>query len=125
MNLKISFECNGGSEIAEIATDGSSYLNIPKNPIKEGYKFAGWYWDNNTFNKPFTGNSLKEQPIENDIIVYAKWISDINEFTMTFETNGGDRISPITQHYNKNIALQIPTRNGYTFDGWYFDDNNF
>lgn len=51
--------------------DGSNTITIPDNPTKEGYIFYGWFWDNGTFEIPFTANSLLDIPIENDLTVYA------------------------------------------------------
>ena len=55
-------------------------------------------------------------PAEN-ITVKAQW--EINQYTITFDTNGGSEIAPITQEYGTEItAPENPTRKGYTFKGW-------
>ena len=55
-------------------------------------------------------------PAEN-ITVKAQW--EINQYTITFDTNGGSEIAPITQDYGTEItAPDNPTRKGYTFRGW-------
>lgn len=55
-------------------------------------------------------------PAEN-ITVKAQW--KINQYTITFDTNGGSDIAPITQDYGTEItAPDNPTRKGYTFKGW-------
>ena len=55
-------------------------------------------------------------PAEN-ITVKAQW--EINQYTITFDTNGGSEIAPITQDYGTKItAPDNPTRKGYTFKGW-------
>ena len=55
-------------------------------------------------------------PAEN-ITVKAQW--KINQYTITFDTNGGSEIAPITQDYGTEItAPDNPTRKGYTFKGW-------
>ena len=46
---------------------------MPENPTKEGYTFDGWYWDEGSWEKPFTANSLLDAPIQQSISVYAKW----------------------------------------------------
>ncbi|MDD4212874.1 MAG: leucine-rich repeat protein [Bacilli bacterium] len=76
VEFTIYFDSNGGSEVTSIKTGGSSAIIIPVNPTKDGYYFAGWYWDNNSFNRPFTANSLLEEPISNNMTVYAKWSSN-------------------------------------------------
>ena len=44
-------------------------------------------------------------------------------YTLTFETNGGDKLSPVSGSYNALIDLSkyTPTRSGYAFTGWYSD----
>ena len=49
--------------------------------------------------------------------ITAQW--EINQYTITFDTNGGSEIAPITQDYGTEItAPDNPTRKGYTFRGW-------
>ena len=49
--------------------------------------------------------------------VTAQW--EINQYTITFDTNGGSEIAPITQDYGTVItAPEAPEREGYTFIGW-------
>lgn len=46
----------------------------------------------------------------------------ISNCTISFESNGGTRSSSITVAYNSYVnSLPTPTRDGYTFDGWYYD----
>ena len=48
--------------------------------------------------------------------VTAQW--EINQYTITFDTNGGSEIAPITQDYGTAITAPAdPTREGYTFIG--------
>ena len=55
-------------------------------------------------------------PAEN-MTVTAQW--EINQYTITFDTNGGSEIAPITQDYGTVITAPAnPTREGYTFIGW-------
>ena len=51
-------------------------------------------------------------PAEN-MTVKAQW--EINQYTISFDTNGGSEIAPITQDYGTNITAPAdPTRKGYT-----------
>mgnify|MGYP004498771875 CR=1 FL=1 len=51
------------------------------------------------------------------LTLYPVW--NTNKYTITFDTNGGSEIAPITQDYGTNItAPAAPTREGYTFIGW-------
>ena len=51
------------------------------------------------------------------LTLYPVW--NTNKYTITFDTNGGSEIAPITQDYGTEIAAPAnPTRKGYTFKGW-------
>ena len=101
----ITFDTNGGSEIAPITQDYGTKITAPANPTRKGYTFKGW-----------DKEIPKTMPAEN-ITVKAQW--EINQYTITFDTNGGSEIVPITQDYGTKItAPDNPTRKGYTFKGW-------
>ena len=101
----ITFDTNGGSEIAPITQDYGTEITAPDNPTRKGYTFKGW-----------DKEIPKTMPAEN-ITVKAQW--EINQYTITFDTNGGSDIAPITQAYGTEItAPDNPTRKGYTFKGW-------
>ena len=101
----ITFDTNGGSEIAPITQDYGTKITAPDNPTRKGYTFKGW-----------DKEIPKTMPAEN-ITVKAQW--EINQYTITFDTNGGSEIAPITQDYGTEItAPDNPTRKGYTFKGW-------
>ena len=49
--------------------------------------------------------------------ITALWT--INQYTITFDTDGGSTIDPITQNYNTAIVAPAdPTKTGYRFAGW-------
>ena len=101
----ITFDTNGGSEIAPITQDYGTEITAPDNPTRKGYTFKGW-----------DKEIPKTMPAEN-ITVKAQW--EINQYTITFDTNGGSEIAPITQDYGTKITTpDNPTRKGYTFKGW-------
>ena len=45
-------------------------------------------------------------------------------FWVTFNTDGGDYVAPQFRMEALNLSTVTPTRNGYTFDGWYDADDN-
>ena len=101
----ITFDTNGGSEIAPITQDYGTEITAPDNPTRKGYTFKGW------------DKEIPETMPAENITVTAQW--EINRYTITFDTAGGSDIAPITQDYGTNITAPAdPTREGYTFIGW-------
>ena len=101
----LTFDTNGGSTIAPITQDYGTAITTPADPTKTGYTFAGW-----------TPAIPTTMPAEN-MTIKAKWT--VNQYTLTFDTNGGSTIAPITQDYGTAITAPAdPTKTGYTFAGW-------
>ncbi len=101
----ITFDTDGGSNVDSITQDYGSAVVKPLDPTKTGYTFAGW-------DKTIPAT----MPAEN-ITIKAKW--NINQYTITFDTDGGSVVSPITQDYGTRIDKPSdPTREGYTFMVW-------
>ena len=101
----ITFDTAGGSEIAPITQDYGTAIVAPADPTREGYTFIGWDME-----------IPETMPAEN-MTITAQW--EINQYTITFDTNGGSEIAPITQEYGTHITAPTdPTREGYTFIGW-------
>ena len=101
----LTFDTNGGSTIAPITQDYGTAITAPADPTKTGYTFAGW-----------TPAIPTTMPAEN-MTIKAQWT--VNQYTLTFDTNGGSAIAPITQDYGTAITAPAdPTKTGYTFAGW-------
>lgn len=101
----ITFDTNGGSKIDPITQDYGTAITAPADPTREGYTFIGW-------DKAIPATMPAE-----DLTVTAQW--RINQYTITFDTDGGSAIAPITQDYGTQITAPAdPTREGYTFIGW-------
>ena len=107
---------------ATVETNGEEVIKMPEDPDKEGYVFEGWYWDEGTWEKAFTANSLLDAPLSSNMRVYAKFIvPHEHEYATTVITpsceNEGytiykcacgeqytDDIVPATGHtYNKKV----------------------
>ena len=112
------FNANGGTvDVAskELAY-GAEYGELPV-ATRDGYTFLGWF-------STATGG---EQIISDTIVtinyvetLYAHW-SDIEKYTIKFNAGLGSVCDPITAVYGTEIAMPVPTRFGYSFTGWYYD----
>ena len=101
----ITFDTDGGSEIAPITADYASAVTAPANPTKTGYTFLGW------------DKEIPTTMPAQDMTIKARW--QINRYTITFDTDGGSEIAPITQDYATAVTAPAnPTKTGYTFMGW-------
>lgn len=111
----IHFQSNGGSFVNSITQNYGSTVTAPSNPTRQGYTFAGWYSDGE-LTSPYTFTTM---PAENRVL-YAKWT--INQYTITFNSNGGTSVTSKTQAYMSSVTEpSSPTRTGYTFIGWFYD----
>lgn len=101
----ITFDTDGGSAIDPITQGYGTTIKAPTAPTKTGYTFAGW-------DRAIPAT----MPAEN-MTIKANWT--VNQYTITFDTDGGSTVAPITQDYGTAItAPEAPTKIGYTFAGW-------
>ena len=103
---------DGDSEYAKQVLPSGTLATRPDTPATTpGYTFGGW-------NKADgTAWDYASDKVTDNITLYAKWAA--NTYTITFDTNGGSEIAPITQDYGTVItAPEAPEREGYTFIGW-------
>ena len=106
---QVSFVSNGGTPVEPIVT--SKIEDEPKT-TREGYTFLGWYFD-----ETFSSKASFPLEITEDITLYAKW--EKNAYNVHFELDGGSGVSDLKT--DRIEAEPIPTKEGYTFLGWYFD----
>ena len=93
----------------------SKFAELVPEPIKENHTFAGWY----NGDKKFDFTTVPT----GDVTLTAKW--DINKYTVKFVSDHGSFADQTIEH-GKLIdtgKLTIPEVEGYTFDGWYAEDN--
>ena len=111
------YNLNGGTNNSK---NPSTYTTdaevILYDPTRQGYTFKGWYYDYSFTNEvpmPFIA------PISNTT-VYAKWA--VNTYNISYVDAGVNNPNPTTYTYGSSVSLKSLSRTGYTFGGWYLDD---
>lgn len=75
------------------------------------------------FTYTFTGWMPEVSEVTGDAIYTATYTETTNKYTVTYNSNGGTEVKPETVTYgNKATKPADPTKNGYTFAGWYTEE---
>lgn len=113
----VTFNSNGGtvSTKSKNVTIGKTYGTLPT-PTRTGYEFDGWYTQETGGTKVTATTSVGTNP---PTTLYAHWIG--KKYTVTLDANGGtvSMASRTATYGSEYPALPAPTREGYSFDGWY------
>jgi len=108
----ITFNSNGGSEVAFISAAYDTEFIKPSEPTKEGHQFLGWYRDSE-----FTQYYVLEKMPNENITLYAKWV--INHYTVEFLDFDHTVLKEMEVTHGENaIAPNDPSRSGFVFSGW-------
>ena len=119
VNYTVTFNTDGGSQIASVQVMNGKQVAMPAIPEKDGYVFTGWYADAACktayqFNKAITG----------DTTIYAGWIMKetgrveyVAHFDLGYE--GAEELADMTTINGKLFGMPTPARDGYTFAGWF------
>lgn len=116
--LEATFTADGTTFAPAQTIDRGEKFEEPAEPSKENHTFAGWYNGDEKFD--FDADTTKAPNVLN---LVAKW--DINKYTVQFVSDYGSFADQTVEH-GKPIdtgKLTIPEVDGYTFDGWYAEDN--
>ena len=115
-----------GSIVMRIQTNDKGVCSMPESPVRDGYVFGGWYYDNTCthavdFSQPLLSDA------SNFVVLFAKWTeAPSNVLDVTYSANGGQFADGnnvmLGQTDSNGIARQplAPTRDGYVFAGWYY-----
>ena len=103
----ITFNSNGGSDVASITQDYGTEVTAPAAPTREGYTFTGW------------DPAVPETMPAEDMTCVAQW--EINQYTITATADpveGGNITGAGEYEYGTEITLSATANEGYDFVNW-------
>ncbi len=136
--IPVTYVANGGQfadgqEVQQGLTDSEGYMRQPLTPTREGYTFAGWYWVSSLDGLTDEQKDLNKVDFSKPVTkphatMYAQWVKNAeqNEIHVLYMANGGqfadgnDTMMGMTDSEGVMRQPAAPTREGYTFDGWYW-----
>ncbi|MBQ8372396.1 MAG: InlB B-repeat-containing protein [Clostridia bacterium] len=112
----VTFDTGDGSKVESQTLAYNGTATKPKNPTLTGYTFGGWYTDEE-YTEPFDFTTT----VISDITLHAKWAKI--EYTVSFVTDGGTPIAPITTSITEEYKISEPitVKQYYALAGWYKD----
>ena len=99
----VTFNANGGEGGTSGKQDYGTAIAAPT-VTREGYTFKGW------------DREVAATVPAGDVTYTAQW--EVNQYTVTFNANGGVGGRSVTQDYGTKLSAPVVTRTGYTFAGW-------
>ena len=116
--LEAAFDPDNGENISTQTIDRGEKFKEPAKPSKENHTFAGWYNGDEKFD--FDADTTNAPNVLN---LVAKW--DINQYTVQFVSDYGSFADQTIEHGKpiKTDELTPPIVEGFTFDGWYTDED--
>lgn len=102
----------------EVLISPNNVVSPLDDPVRDGYRFLGWYLDDELFDF--------DTPITEDITLVAKWEKiDYEEYEVKFIVDGEIVHSEIVDEGLSISMPDSPTKEGYQFLGWYYQDELF
>ncbi|KRF10253.1 hypothetical protein ASG89_01590 [Paenibacillus sp. Soil766] len=115
--VNVTFDSQGGSTVANvIGVSVGTKLAKPADPTRVNYLFAGWYKDESYA----TLWNFVIDKVKTAMTLYAKWTA---LYQVTFDSQGGSAVAGVTGVIDGTTVMKPanPTRDGYSFAGWYMD----
>lgn len=103
-------------EYAVVEAVSDREIEMPENPVKQGYEFVGWFMSNELESDTFSNLTVNK-----NVKVYARFTP--KTYTVALNADGGEcSQTSLSVVYGETFELPEPTKNGYAFLGWF--DNN-
>ena len=118
--VTVTFDSKGGTAVPPQSKVCGEKVAAPTGVTKAGYTLEGWYTDEQL--TPTNKWNFDNSTVTEDITLYAKWTED--SYTVTFDAKGGSPTPPSqSKHYGDRVEEPSGvTRDGYTLEGWYTDE---
>lgn len=117
-NVSFSYPNNTYYLIPDQSVPHGAFVVEPEGttPVREGRHLIGWFADAE-LTQPYDFAT----PVTGDLTLYSNW--ELNEYTVTFHTNGGTEVAAQTVQYGKYPVKPVnPKKEGFTFAGWFLDE---
>lgn len=121
----VNFNTDGGNSVSNQIINKDGTITKPQDPVRDGYKFLGWYSNNVLFdfNTPITKNleliAKWEKAKDNSTTGTTTTTTEAKKYTVKFDSNGGSKVSSKEVTSGSKVSKPSnPTRTGYKFGGW-------
>lgn len=112
----VTFDSNGGSEVASQQVEEGGTATEPEDPELDGYVFGGWYSDS-SLETSYDFSTA----VTSDITLYAGWTQETVTVTFDLNYDGAESFTVEVVVGESAERPDDPERDGYTFMGWYSD----
>lgn len=114
LTYKVNFETFTKEKIKDQILKANEKVVKPKELVREGYKFGGWYKE-----KELKNLYDFNLGVNSDFTLYAKWVKE-EKVTVKFVTNGAKPIEDqVINKGTKALKPKDPIKAGYRFEGWF------
>lgn len=113
--VTLTFDPQNGETATSLPGVYGEAITFPQDPKNTDWAFTGWFTDSDCKNA-FTATTF---PAKNTTL-YAGWKA-AKQVTVTFETNGGSAVAPLTGSAGSPMTVTTPTKEGFYFSGWFKD----
>lgn len=113
--VTVEYDANGGELSGDrfVNANYGDFLEKPADPIRKGYIFEGWMYENAEFDFSI--------PATYNMTLTASWVP--KTVNVTFVLNNEENNYSTTVTTGEKLNLPTPKKDGYDFSGWYEDES--